>query len=122
VLDRCADKYGIRPKGVNELIWGYADDMISDLFYETEEVLRREIDEEIEREGQRQSGKQRRTCVNGLGKPQNKLPLSYHAWSRAVRRVRAAIRSRSHRTPAASGSASQRRPSIRCSPFAVPSR
>jgi hypothetical protein len=51
VLDKYADKYGIRPKDVNELIWGYADDMISDLFYETEEGLRREIEEDIEREG-----------------------------------------------------------------------
>jgi hypothetical protein len=53
VLDKYADKYGIAPKDVNELIWGYADDMIGDLFYETEEALRAEIEESLEREGQR---------------------------------------------------------------------
>jgi hypothetical protein len=53
VLDRVADKHGIRAKDVNHLVWGYVDDMLSDLFYEKEGELTREIEEDIEREGQR---------------------------------------------------------------------
>jgi len=52
VLDKYADKYGIRPRDVNDLVWRYADDMIADLFHAKEEELRREIEEDIEREGQ----------------------------------------------------------------------
>jgi hypothetical protein len=53
VLDRAADKHGIRAKDVNQLVWGYVDDMLSDLFYEKEGELTREIEEDIEREDQR---------------------------------------------------------------------
>jgi hypothetical protein len=36
---------------VNELVWSYVDDLLSDLFYELEEEHRREIDEARDREG-----------------------------------------------------------------------
>jgi hypothetical protein len=45
--------HGIGAKDVNQLVWGYVDDMLSDLFYGKEGELTGEIEEDIEREGQR---------------------------------------------------------------------
>jgi hypothetical protein len=50
VLDRYGDANGIAPKRVNELVWGYVDDLISDMFYELEEELRDKIEVDMIRE------------------------------------------------------------------------
>jgi hypothetical protein len=55
VLDRYRDKYRISAKQVNEAVWGYVDDLLSDFFYEKEEALKAEIEDDIERENQRPS-------------------------------------------------------------------
>ena len=44
VLERLADKHGIPAREVNKAIAGYADDMLSDLVYELERELTREIE------------------------------------------------------------------------------
>jgi hypothetical protein len=53
VLDRYREKYCIGARQVNETVWGYVDDLLSDFFYEKEEVLRAEMEADIERENQR---------------------------------------------------------------------
>ena len=53
VLDKYAGRYGIDAKAVNGPVYGYVDDMLSDLFYDKEEALRDEVEHEIERENQR---------------------------------------------------------------------
>jgi hypothetical protein len=45
VLDKYADLHGISPKVINEVVWGYVDDMLGDMFFELEEELRTERDE-----------------------------------------------------------------------------
>ena len=34
VLDKYADLHGISPKVINELVWGYVDDLLGDMFFE----------------------------------------------------------------------------------------
>jgi hypothetical protein len=53
VLDKYAARHGIDAKDVNGLIYGYVDDLLSDLFYDKEEELRDEVERDIERENQR---------------------------------------------------------------------
>jgi hypothetical protein len=53
VLDRYRDKY--LTKKVNEAVWVYVDGLLSNFFYEKEEALKTEIEEDIERENQRPS-------------------------------------------------------------------
>ncbi len=53
VLDRYREKYRISARHVNETMWGYVDDLLSDFFYEKEEELRAEIEADIDREDQR---------------------------------------------------------------------
>jgi hypothetical protein len=53
VLDKYADRWGVRARAVNKLIYGYADDMLDDLFFDKETELQKEIDEDIDRENQR---------------------------------------------------------------------
>jgi hypothetical protein len=43
VLDKYADRYGIRPLLVSDLVYTYVDDMLMDLFDDREEALRREV-------------------------------------------------------------------------------
>lgn len=43
-LERLAEKHGISARDVNKAITGYADDMLSDLVYELESELNREIE------------------------------------------------------------------------------
>jgi len=38
---------------VNGLVYGYVDDLLSDLFYDKEEAERDEVEREIDRENQR---------------------------------------------------------------------
>ena len=51
VLDRYAEAHEISPKAVNELMWGYVSDLISDFFFDRKEELRAEVEEDTEREG-----------------------------------------------------------------------
>ena len=44
-LEKLAQKHGILAREVNQAINGYADDMLSDLVYELERELNREIEE-----------------------------------------------------------------------------
>ena len=37
--------HGISPKVINEVVWGYVDDMLGDMFFDLEEELRTERDE-----------------------------------------------------------------------------
>jgi hypothetical protein len=53
VLDRYREKYSIGARQVNETVWGYVDDLLDDFFFETEEALKAEIEDDIERENQR---------------------------------------------------------------------
>ena len=53
VLDRYREKYRISPKQVNEAVWGYVDDLLDDFFYDKEQALKAESEEDIERENQR---------------------------------------------------------------------
>ena len=53
MLDRYREKYCIGARQVNETMWGYVDDLLDDFFYEKEEVLRAEMEADIERENQR---------------------------------------------------------------------
>ena len=55
VLDRYREKYRISARQTNETMWGYVDDLLSDFFYEKEEALKAEIEQDIERENQRPS-------------------------------------------------------------------
>jgi hypothetical protein len=55
VLDRFRDKYRISARQVNETVWGYVEDLLDDFFYEKEEALKDEIEEDIDRENQRPS-------------------------------------------------------------------
>jgi hypothetical protein len=55
VLDRYREKYRISAKQVNQAVWGYVDDLLDDFFYEKEEALKAEIEDDIERENQRPS-------------------------------------------------------------------
>ena len=55
VLDRYREKYRISARQTNETMRGYVDDLLSDFFYEKEEALKTEIEEDIERENQRPS-------------------------------------------------------------------
>ena len=55
VLDRYREKYRISAKQVNQAVWGYVDDLLHDFFYEKEEALKAEIEDDIERENQRPS-------------------------------------------------------------------
>jgi len=52
VLDRYREKYCISARQVNQAVWGYVDDLLDDLFFEKEEALKAEIEEDIERENQ----------------------------------------------------------------------
>ena len=45
VLDKYAELHGISPKVINEVVWGYVDDMLGDMFFDLEEELARERDE-----------------------------------------------------------------------------
>ena len=45
VLDKYAELHGISPKVINEVVWGYVDDALGDMFFEIEEELRAERDE-----------------------------------------------------------------------------
>ena len=45
VLDKYAELHGISPKSINELVWGYVDDMLGDMFFELEDELQAERDE-----------------------------------------------------------------------------
>ena len=45
MLDKYAELRGISPKVINELVWGYVDDMLGDMFFDLEEELRTERDE-----------------------------------------------------------------------------
>lgn len=40
---------------MNQAVWGYVDDLLDDFFFEKEEALKTEIEEDIERENQRPS-------------------------------------------------------------------
>ena len=53
VLDRYREKYRISARQVNQAVWGYVDDLLDDFFFEKEEALKAEIEEDIERENQR---------------------------------------------------------------------
>jgi hypothetical protein len=53
VLDRYREKYRISARQVHQAIWGYVDDLLDDLFFEKEEALKAEFEEDIERENQR---------------------------------------------------------------------
>lgn len=53
VLDRYREKYRISARQTNQAMWGYVDDLLSDLFFEKEEALKAEIEADIERENQR---------------------------------------------------------------------
>jgi hypothetical protein len=55
VLDRYREKYRITARQVNETMWDYVDDLLDDFFYEKEEALKTEIEDDIERENQRPS-------------------------------------------------------------------
>jgi|SRR5690349_25011904 hypothetical protein len=55
VLDRYREKYRISARQTNETMWGYVDDLLSDFFYDKEQALKAEIEEDIERENQRPS-------------------------------------------------------------------
>ena len=44
VLDRVAEQFSIGPKEVTAAIVDYADDMLSDLFYQKKSVLEREVE------------------------------------------------------------------------------
>lgn len=55
VLDRYREKYRISARQTNEAMWGYVGDLLSDFFFEKEEALKTEIEEDIERENQRPS-------------------------------------------------------------------
>ena len=55
VLDRYREKYRMSAKQVNQAVWGYVDDLLDDFFFEKEEALKAEIEEDIERENQRPS-------------------------------------------------------------------
>jgi hypothetical protein len=46
VLDRHAERFGIKPKEVTAAITGYADDMLNDLFYETKSRLEAESEKQ----------------------------------------------------------------------------
>jgi hypothetical protein len=52
VLDEFAEKHGIGPREMNKLVYGYVDDMLSDLFFDKEEELKAELDADIGREHQ----------------------------------------------------------------------
>jgi hypothetical protein len=39
VLDKYAGRHGIEANEVNQLVWGYVDDLLGDLFYEKEQEL-----------------------------------------------------------------------------------
>jgi hypothetical protein len=39
VLDKYAARHGVEPDEVNRLVWGYVDDLLSDLLYERENEL-----------------------------------------------------------------------------------
>jgi hypothetical protein len=43
LLDKYADRYGIRPLAVSDLVYTYVDDMLMDLFDHKEEELRLEV-------------------------------------------------------------------------------
>ena len=45
VLDKYAELHGISPKVINNLVWGYVDDMLGDMFFDLEEELRTERDD-----------------------------------------------------------------------------
>jgi hypothetical protein len=53
VLDRHRERYRISAHQVNETMWAYVDDLLSDFFYEKEGEFRAEIEADIERENQR---------------------------------------------------------------------
>jgi hypothetical protein len=53
VLDRYREKYRFGARQVNQAVWGYVDDLLDDFFYEKEEALKNEIEEDIDRENQR---------------------------------------------------------------------
>jgi hypothetical protein len=53
VLDVYREKYRISPKHLNQVVWGYVDDLLDDFFFEKEEALKDEIEQDIERENQR---------------------------------------------------------------------
>ena len=55
VLDRYREKYRISAKQVNQVVWGYVDDLLDDFFFEKKEALKAEIEDDIERENQRPS-------------------------------------------------------------------
>ena len=55
VLDRYREKYRISAPQTNEAMWAYVDDLLGDFFYEKEEALKAEIEQDIERENQRPS-------------------------------------------------------------------
>jgi hypothetical protein len=46
VLERLAERHGISQKNINYAIDGYADDMLSDLFYSVERELEHESEAE----------------------------------------------------------------------------
>ena len=45
VLDKYADLHGISPKVINELVWGYVDDMLGAMYGDVAEELWSERDE-----------------------------------------------------------------------------
>lgn len=51
LLDEYADKHDIQARAINELVYGYVDDMLSDLFFDRQVELQDEIDADIAREG-----------------------------------------------------------------------
>lgn len=55
VLDRYREKYRISARQINETMWGYVDDLLSDFFFGKEGELKAEIEADIERENQRPS-------------------------------------------------------------------
>lgn len=50
--DEFAGKHVIGAGEVNKLVYGYVDDMLSDLFFDKEEELKADIEEDIARERQ----------------------------------------------------------------------
>jgi hypothetical protein len=53
VLDRYREKYRLPARQVNEAVWGHVDDLLADFFFEKEEALKAEIEDDIAREHQR---------------------------------------------------------------------
>ena len=45
LLEKYAKLHDISSKVINEVVWGYVDDMLGDLFFDLEEELRTERDE-----------------------------------------------------------------------------